>query len=165
VGGAAALSLFANVAAAEAAWGLLLSWNAGIRCAGCEGFELPDWTKKNFDDLRDVSPEDVHIQWRFAREVLGSPELGVSRFTYEPGARMPWGHRHREQEEAYVVVGGSGRAKLDDQVVELSAWDVLRVAPAVVRSFEAGPEGLDVICIGGRKPEGGDSERFEDPWD
>ena len=60
------------------------------------------------------------MQWRFAREALGSPELGVSRFTYEPGARMPWGHRHREQEEAYVVVAGSGRAKLDDEVVELS---------------------------------------------
>jgi hypothetical protein len=44
-------------------------------------------------------------------------------------------------------------------------WDVLRVAPAVVRSFEAGPEGLDVICIGGRKPRGGDTERFEDFWD
>ncbi len=78
---------------------------------------------------------------------------------------MPWGHRHREQEEAYVVVGGSGRAKLDGEVVELTAWDVLRVAPTVVRSFEAGPEGLEVICIGGRKPEGGDSERFGDPWE
>ena len=77
---------------------------------------------------------------------------------------MPWGHRHREQEEAYVVVGGSGRAKLDGEVVELTAWDVLRVAPTVVRSFEAGPEGLEVICIGGRKPEGGDAERFGDPW-
>jgi quercetin dioxygenase-like cupin family protein len=60
------------------------------------------------------------MQWRFAREALGSPELGVSRFTYEPGARMPWGHRPRVQEEAYVVVAGSGRAKLDDEVVELS---------------------------------------------
>ncbi len=66
------------------------------------------------------------------------PKLGVSRFTYDPGARMPCGHRHRVQEEAYVVVAGSGRAKLDDEVVELSAWDVLRVTPAVVRSFEAG---------------------------
>jgi mannose-6-phosphate isomerase-like protein (cupin superfamily) len=68
------------------------------------------------------------------------------------------------QEEAYIVVAGSGRAKLDDAVVELSPWDVLRVAPAVVRSFEAGPEGLDVICIGGRKPKGGDTERVEDFW-
>ena len=67
------------------------------------------------------------------------------------------GHRHRAQEEAYVVVAGSGRAKLDDDIVELSVWDVLRVAPAVVRAFEVGPEGVDVICIGGRKPKGGDT--------
>jgi quercetin dioxygenase-like cupin family protein len=134
------------------------------RPSGCQTLDVPDWTKTNFDDLRDVSPEHVQIQWRFAREALGSPELGVSRFTYEPGARMPWGHRHRQQEEAYVVIGGSGRAKLGDEMIALRVSDVLRVAPAVIRSFEAGPDGLDLICIGGRKPEGGDSERFEDFW-
>jgi quercetin dioxygenase-like cupin family protein len=126
---------------------------------------MPDWAKANFGELRDVSPGGVPIQWRFARDALGSPELGVSRFTYEPRARMPWAHRHRVQEEAYVVVAGSGRARLDGEIVELSAWDVLRVAPGVVRSFEAGPDGLDVICIGGRKPAGGDTERLEDVWD
>ncbi len=126
---------------------------------------MSDWRKQNFDELRDVSPEGVDIQWRFARDALDSPELGISRFTYEPGARMPWGHRHREQEEAYVVVAGSGRARLDDEIVELATWDVLRVAPKVIRSFEAGPDGLDVICVGGRKPEGGDTERFVDFWD
>jgi len=125
---------------------------------------MPNWTRKNFNAVRDISPPDVAIEWRFARAALGSPELGVSRFTYEPGARMPWGHRHREQEELYVVVAGSGRAKLDDEVIELEAWDALRVAPEVIRSFEAGPDGLDVICIGGRKPDGPDSERFPDPW-
>ena len=125
---------------------------------------MPNWTRKNFNAVRDVSPPDVAIEWRFARAALGSPELGVSRFTYEPGARMPWGHRHREQEELYVVVAGSGRAKLDDEVIELEAWDALRVAPEVIRSFEAGPDGLDVICIGGRKPDGPDSERFPGFW-
>ena len=126
---------------------------------------MPDWTKENFQKLRDNSPRDAPMQWKMARDALGSPELGVSRFTYEPGARMPFGHRHREQEEAYVVVAGSGRAKLDDEIVELASWDVLRVAPAVFRSFEAGPEGLDLICIGGRKPKRGDTERFPDFWD
>ena len=125
---------------------------------------MPNWTLKNLNAVRDVSPPDVAIEWRFARAALGSPELGVSRFTYEPGARMPWGHRHREQEELYVVVAGSGRAKLDDEMIELEAWDALRVAPEVIRSFEAGPGGLDVICIGGRKPDGPDSERFPDFW-
>ena len=123
-----------------------------------------DWAKANFGDLPDVSPDDVAIQWRFARKELDSPELGVSRFTYEPSARMPFGHRHGEQEEAYVVVAGSGRAKLDDEIVELAAWDVLRVAPSVIRSFEAGPEGMDLICIGGRRPDGGDNEGFPDFW-
>jgi quercetin dioxygenase-like cupin family protein len=125
---------------------------------------MSNWAKTNFDDLRDVSPDDVPIQWRFARDALGSPELGLSRFTYEPGARMPWGHRHREQEEAYVVIGGSGRANLDGEVIELTTGDALRVAPAVVRSFEAGREGMDLICVGGRKPAGGDTEKSEDPW-
>jgi quercetin dioxygenase-like cupin family protein len=126
---------------------------------------MPAWTRKNFNDLRDVSPKDVPIQWRFARNALESPELGVSRFTYEPGARMPWAHRHHEQEELYVVVAGSGRAKLDGEVIDIKTWDALRVAPAVIRSFEAGPDGLDVICIGGRKPAGPDTERYLDFWD
>lgn len=125
---------------------------------------MADWTKKNFQRLRDMSPAGASLDWRMARDALNSPELGVSRFTYQAGARMPFGHRHREQEEAYVVVAGSGRAKLDDEIVELTTSDVLRVAPAVVRSFEAGPEGLDLICIGGRKPRGGDTERVPDFW-
>ena len=125
---------------------------------------MPDWTKTNFGDLADRSPSDVPMQWRFARDALHARELGVSRFTYEPGGRMPWAHRHREQEEIYVVVSGSGRASLDGEVVEVGPWDVLRLAPAVVRSFEAGPDGLDVICIGSRRPEGNDGEPFPDPW-
>jgi quercetin dioxygenase-like cupin family protein len=123
-----------------------------------------DWTKTSFDALADKSPKDVPIQWRFARGALGSPELGVSRFTYEPGARMPWGHRHEQQDEIYVVVAGSGRAKLGDEIIDLRAWDVLRVAPAVMRSFEAGPDGMDVLCIGGRKPAGGDTEKDPAFW-
>ena len=123
-----------------------------------------DWTKKSFLRLRDHSPSDAPMQWKMARDALGTRELGVSRFTYEPGARMPFGHRHREQEEVYVVVAGSGFAKLDDDAVELTTWDVLRVGPPVIRSFAAGPDGLDLICVGGRKPRGGDTERFPDFW-
>jgi len=125
---------------------------------------MPDWTKTNFDAVEDRSPPDVRIQWRFAREALHSRELGVSRFTYEPGARMPFGHRHGEQEEVYVVVAGTGRVKLDDEIVELAPWDVLRVSPSVARSFEADGDGMDVICIGSRRPEGGDNILVSDFW-
>ncbi|NLT05004.1 MAG: hypothetical protein GXY03_01715 [Solirubrobacterales bacterium] len=126
---------------------------------------MPDWTKTNFQRLPDRSPAGSPMEWRLAREAARSPELGVSRFTYGPGARMPFGHRHREQEELYVVAGGSGRAKIGDEIVELEPWDVLRVAPPVFRSFEAGPDGLDLICVGGRRPKGGDTERDADFWD
>ena len=59
----------------------------------------------------------------------------------------------RVQEEVYVVVAGSGRAKLEDEIIELGVWDVLRVAPQVIRSFEAGPDGMEMICVGGQRPE------------
>ena len=124
---------------------------------------MPGWSKKNFADITDRSPNDT-MEWRLSRRDIGSRELGVSRFTYSPGARMPFGHRHREQEEVYVIVGGSGLAKLDDEIVEVAEWDLLRVAPEVMRAFEAGPEGLDVLCIGGRRPEGGEAERDEAFW-
>ena len=125
---------------------------------------MAGWAKRNFEDLQDRSPAGVPMRWRFSRDAVGSRDIGVSRFTYEPGARMPYGHRHREQEEVYVVVARSGRAKLGDELVELAPWDVLRVAPAVIRAFEAGPDGLEVICVGGRRPKGGDSERFDAFW-
>lgn len=99
-----------------------------------------------------------------ARHELESEHLGVSYFHYPPSFRSPVGHRHREQEEAYVVVQGAGRAKLGDEVVDLRQWDVLRVAPEVVRAFEGGPEGLGLIAIGADLPEGGDGEMVPDFW-
>ena len=68
--------------------------------------------------------------------------------------RASGGHSHREQEEAYVVISGSGRIRLDDEIREIRQWDVIRVAPPVVRAFEAGPDGLDVIAVGGNKARG-----------
>ena len=126
---------------------------------------MPGWTKVNLDEVKERSSEPESLQMRFTRDVLGSSELGVSRFRFAPDARMPFGHRHREQEEVYVVVSGSGRLKLDDERVEVAPWDVIRVAPEVGRGFEAGPDGLEVICLGGHRPEGGDGERVEGFWD
>ena len=104
------------------------------------------------------------LEARFGRKHLDSEHLGVSYFRYAAGYRVPYGHRHREQEEAYVIVAGSGRMRLDDEVVELRQWDVVRVAPDVVRGFEGGPGGLEVIAIGSDRPEGGDGEMVRDWW-
>jgi mannose-6-phosphate isomerase-like protein (cupin superfamily) len=88
----------------------------------------------------------------------------VSLFRYAPGTRQETGHRHRVQEEAYVVVAGSGRVLVDGKVLALGQWDVVRVEPECPRAFEAGPDGMDIVAIGGPKPEGGDGERAEVSW-
>jgi quercetin dioxygenase-like cupin family protein len=105
------------------------------------------------DSVGDRAPG---ITGRFARTPLGSRDLGISHFRYEPGLRSPMAHSHREQEEAYVVIAGSGRVLLDAEVFELRPFDVVRVAPDVLRAFEAGPDGLEILAVGGPKPEGGD---------
>jgi quercetin dioxygenase-like cupin family protein len=104
------------------------------------------------------------LEGRFGRKHLDSRDLGVSLFRYAAALRSPAAHSHREQEEAYVVVAGSGRMLLDDKVHDLRQWDVVRVAPEVVRAFEAGPDGLDIIAIGGPKPEGGDGVPATATW-
>ena len=104
------------------------------------------------------------MEGRFSRKFLDSRDLGVSLFTYAPNLRSSTGHSHREQEEAYVVVAGSGRVRLDEEIRDIRMWDVVRVAPQVVRAFEAGPGGLELIAVGGPKPEGGDGVLSDTPW-
>jgi len=126
---------------------------------------MSNYTKLNLLELDDSVGDRVpEIEGRFGRTPLGSRDIGVSHFRYAAGFRSPVGHRHREQEEAYVVVAGSGRVLLDGEVVELKPWDTVRVAPETVRAFEAGPDGMEVIAIGGPKPEGGDGETASADW-
>lgn len=119
----------------------------------------------NLLDVEDSVGDRVPgVEGRFARKHLESRDLGVSLFRYAADVRSPMAHSHREQEEAYLVVAGSGRVLLDDEVHELRQWDVVRVAPEVVRAFEAGPEGLDIVAVGGPKPEGGDGVMGTAAW-
>jgi quercetin dioxygenase-like cupin family protein len=126
---------------------------------------MTGFAKINLQDVEDSIAGRVEgLEGRFGRTLLGSRDLGISRFTYAPNLRSQMGHSHREQEEAYVVVSGSGRVLLDGDVEELAQWDVVRVAPEVVRAFEAGPDGLDIIAVGGPKPVGGDGVIGEASW-
>ena len=104
------------------------------------------------------------LEGRFGRGPMGGRDIGVSHWRYAPGFRNPTGHRHREQEEAYLVVQGSGEVLLDGEVSPLRQWDLVRVSPAVVRAFAAGPDGLEIVAVGGPKPEGGDGETTPVTW-
>ncbi len=126
---------------------------------------MPGFATVNLLDVEDsMGDRAPGIEARFGRKHLGSRDLGVSLFRYAPDLRSPMAHSHREQEEAYVVVAGSGRVLLDDEVHDLRQWDVVRVAPEVVRSFEAGPDGLDIIAVGGPKPADGDGVPGSAAW-
>ena len=125
---------------------------------------MSDYAIVNLLELDDVVDGRVEgLEGRFGRKHLGSRDLGISHWRLAPGTRGG-SHSHREQEEAYVVVAGSGRVRLDDEIRELRQWDVVRVAPSVVRAFEGGPDGLDLVAVGGPKPEGGDGVTTDAPW-
>ncbi len=126
---------------------------------------MSDYAIVNLREIEDsVGGQVEGLEARFSRTLIESRDLGVSLFSYKPGVRPPFAHSHREQEEAYVVGAGSGRIRIGDEVREIGLWDVVRVAPEVVRGFEAGPDGLEIIAIGGPKPEGGDGQRSDAPW-
>lgn len=126
---------------------------------------MADHARVNLLDVDDSVRGRVEgLQAHFGRSAVGARDIGVSLFRYAPNVRAGMGHRHREQEEAYLVVSGSGQVLLDGEVGELRPWDLVRVAPSVVRAFAAGPDGLDLVAVGGPKPEGGDGEAVPVSW-
>ena len=85
---------------------------------------------------------------RFARAALACEQTGVSLQRLDAGARQAFAHHHQADEEVYVVLAGSGVATVDDETIDLQPWSALRVAPAAVRSFAAGPDGLEFLAFG-----------------
>lgn len=125
---------------------------------------MADYTHKNLGEVKDEAPgfgvETVEV--RFAKDDLDAERTGISHFKVEANERMPFGHKHEKAEEIYVVIGGSGRMKLDDDVIEVTELDAIRVAPPVTRTFEAGADGLSFIALGARHD--GDGEIVPGWW-
>jgi len=126
-----------------------------------------EYTIKNLKEVEDSAPKfgmsDV-LEARFAREELGLERSGVSYQRLQPDARLPFGHKHTEQEELYVVVGGSGRIKLDDEILELRQWDAVRIPPGTMRCLEAGSDGLEVVEFGAPNNANADVEMVQNWW-
>jgi uncharacterized cupin superfamily protein len=128
---------------------------------------MAEFTKLNLkDDVENASERfglAPQMEARFARRALGLEDGGFSYQKLAPGFRAPIAHRHRRQEEVYVIVAGGGQIKIEDEVHELRQWDAVRLPPRTARAFEAGPEGLELLAIG--FGEGGDAETLKDFWD
>ena len=115
---------------------------------------MAEYTIANLkSDVDDQAPSfglSPNLEARFARGALELESCGISYQKLAPDFRVPFGHRHSKQEEIYVVVAGSGRLKLGEDVVEVKQWDAVRVAPGTWRGFEAGPEGVELLAYGAR---------------
>lgn len=124
------------------------------------------FAKKNLRDVEDMAAKhgiSASQEARFPREDLGAEQTGLNYLTIKPGQREAFAHRHRSAEELYVVMAGSGRVKLDADLMELEVLDAVRVSPGVARCFEAGPDGLTVLIFGPRVES--DGEMVEGFWD
>ena len=128
---------------------------------------MGNYTIRNLKDVEDSAPKfgmsDV-LEARFAREELGLEESGVSYQRLQPDARLPFGHNHSTQEELYVVTGGSGRIKLDDEVRELRQWDAVRIPAGTMRGLEAGSDGLEIVAYGAPSNANADVEMVQGWW-
>ena len=122
-------------------------------------------SRMNLGDVSDAAPANgFGDSWeaRAAREDLHAEQTGLTHFRLHAGKRSPFMHRHRRAEEVYVILGGNGRIKLDEEIFDVRALDAVRVAPEVARAFEAGPEGLEFIAFGPHHD--ADGEPVEDSW-
>ena len=129
---------------------------------------MADYTHINLkEDVDDQAPNfglSPNLEARMARVPLGMENSGLSYLRLAPGFRIPFGHKHKNQEEVYVLVNGSARVKLGDEVTELKQWDAVRVHRDTIRGFEAGDAGPEIIAIGAPHTGPGDAELIQDCW-
>jgi mannose-6-phosphate isomerase-like protein (cupin superfamily) len=123
--------------------------------------------KADLEDIGAVFDGAPGLEFRAVTKPLALERSALSHQRIPPGYRFPYGHTHATQEEVYVVVRGSGRMKVDDELVDLEEWDAVRVPPGSWRGYEAGPEGLELLVVGapnlGDDPRG-DVEGLRDWW-
>ena len=127
---------------------------------------MSDFTLVNLSDLDDQAPSFgvSDISFRGARDALGGSRFGLSLQSVDAGARQPFGHRHTEEEEVYVVLSGSGRMRLGEEEIDVRAMDAVRVAPEVTRAFEAGADGLTFLAFGTPGAGSGDGDMQPGWW-
>jgi mannose-6-phosphate isomerase-like protein (cupin superfamily) len=128
---------------------------------------MADYTRVNLNsDVKDMAPEFgmEGIESHFARTNLELENSGLSLFRLDAGFRTPFGHTHSEQEEVYVLVSGSARVALDDELVELSQWDAIRIPSGTMRGMEAGDGGAEILAFGAPNTDNKDAEMQPGWW-
>ena len=129
---------------------------------------MAGYTKRNLrtevEDQAQAFGFSPNLEFRVARDALGTTESALSFMRLAPGFRVPFGHHHELQEEVYVLLCGGARLKLDDDVLELEPWDAVRIAPGAMRDVEAGPDGAELLLIGAPRVPPGDAVVEQEWW-
>jgi quercetin dioxygenase-like cupin family protein len=128
---------------------------------------MAGYTHLNLKDVEDMAPKFGYspgLESRFARSALDCEKSGMTYYKVAPGFRVPFGHRHAEQEEIYVIISGSARIKVEDEVIDLATLDAIRLAPETLRALEGGPDGAEVIAFGAPQPAEQDAEMLQGWW-
>ena len=128
---------------------------------------MAGYTHLNLKEVEDQAPKfgmSPDLEFRSARVPLEMENGGLGYLRIAPNFRMPFGHHHNVQEETYVLISGSARLKLDDDVIELKPLDAVRIPKDTMRSFEGGPDGAEVIAFGAPNTGPGDAPTTQDWW-
>jgi quercetin dioxygenase-like cupin family protein len=128
---------------------------------------MSGYTHLNLKDVDDQAPNfglADNLEFRMARVGLGMEHAGLSYLRVEPGFRMPFGHKHKNQEEVYVLVSGGARMKIEDEVRDLKPWDAVRVHKDIMRSMEASDAGAEFLIVGAPNTGPGDADTVQGWW-
>ena len=128
---------------------------------------MSDYTHLNLKDVDDQAPNfglSPDLEFRMARVPLEMENAGLSYLRIAPGFRLPFGHKHKNQEEVYVLVSGNARMKIEDEVKELEQWDAVRVHKDTMRTLEGGDEGAEFLVVGAPNTGPGDAETVQGWW-
>jgi len=120
----------------------------------------------NIKELEDMAVKfgmSPNMEARFGRAATDAEQGGFSYQRFAANFRQPFGHRHRAQEEFYIVISGGGEITLEDEKRPIRQWDAIRVSPHTARAFESGDDGLELLVFGAG--EAGEAEVLESFWD
>jgi mannose-6-phosphate isomerase-like protein (cupin superfamily) len=106
--------------------------------------------KEGWTDFR-LEPPDVPMPAKgkmFLRSLLGSAGLEMSLNAVPPGKGIPFLHKHQENDEVYVIVGGRGQFLVDDECIDVEEGSTLRISPAASRAWRNNTDApLYFLCI------------------
>ena len=129
---------------------------------------MADYTVRSLEDIPDVLGDYPGEMRMSSAGDLGNEQVAFTwrRMPAQTGGKGSYGHRHKTQEEIYFVASGTLQFKLDDEVMDLGAGTVVRVAPNVARSvWNEGPEDAVLIMCSPKSDDPlADVEQVEDFW-